>query len=100
VPIATYIAGMSASWWSVAEQLLALAVILLSVKQDLGLRARTGAAFGFSMAIAFVISALVTAIRANLRDGAAICAVVLCFETWLILRRQNKRNSNRSGKLG
>jgi predicted membrane-bound spermidine synthase len=97
VPIATYIAGMGTGWWWVAGQLLASAVILLSVKQDLGLRARMGAALGSFMAIAFGISALVSAIRVNLRGGAAICAVVLCVEILLILRwirhRQNERDS-------
>ncbi len=97
MPITTYIAGIGASWWSLGGQLLASVVILLSVNQDLGLRARMGAVFGSFMAIAFGISALVTAIRVNLRGGAAICAVVLCFETLLILRwslrRKNKGNS-------
>jgi hypothetical protein len=97
MPITVYIAVIGASWWSVGGQLLASVVILLSVNQDLGLRARMGAALGSFMAIAFGISALVTAIRMNLRGGAGICAAVLCFEILLILRwslrRQNKRNS-------
>lgn len=92
-----YIAGIGAGWWSVGGQLLTSAVILLSIKQDLGLRARVGAALGSVMAILFGISALVTAIRANLRGGAVICAMVLCLETCLILRwflgRQRKPNS-------
>ena len=82
----TYISGMGTNWWSVGGQLLASVVILLSVKQDLGLRAPMGVALGFFMAIAFGISALVTAIRVNLRSGAAICAILLFFETWLMLR--------------
>jgi len=45
----------------VGGQLLASAVLLLSGYQDVGLRARMGAAFGFFMAIAFGISALVSA---------------------------------------
>ena len=96
MPIATYIAGMRAGWWAVAGQLLTSAVILLSVKQDLGLRSRTGAALGIFMALLFGISALVTAIDLKLRGGVAICAVIFCFEILLILRwilrRQNERN--------
>jgi hypothetical protein len=45
------------------------------------------------MAIAFGISALVTAIRANLRYAAAICALVLCSEILLILRWSLRRTS-------
>jgi hypothetical protein len=73
-------------WKSVGGQLLASGLALLSGHQDIGLRARTGAAFGFFMAIAFGICALVTAVLGNLRFGVAICAVVLCSETLLILR--------------
>jgi hypothetical protein len=80
-------------WESVGGQLLASGVLLLSGYQDIGLRARMGAAFWFFMAIAFGISALVTAIRANLWCAAAICAVVLCSETWLILRWRRRRTS-------
>ena len=80
-------------WESVGGQLLASGVLLLSGYQDIGLRARMGAAFGFFMAIAFGISALITAIRANLSYAAAICAVVLCSETWLILRWWRRRTS-------
>ena len=69
------------------------AVLLLSGYQDTGLRARMGAAFGFFMAIAFGISALVTAIRANLPYAAAICAVVLCSEILSILRWSLRRTS-------
>jgi len=96
MPIATDIVGMGAGWWWVAGQLLTSAVILLSVKQDLGLRAYIGAAFGILMAITFGISAVVTAIDLKLRGGATICAVVLCVEVLLILcwilRRRNERN--------
>ena len=42
-------------WISVGGQLLASGVLLLSGHQDIGLRARMGAAFGFFMAIAFGI---------------------------------------------
>ena len=76
-----------------ALALLASGVLLLRGHQDIGLLAQMGAAFGFFMAIAFGISALVTAIRGNLRYGAAICAVVLCSETLLILRWLLRRTS-------
>jgi len=89
---------MGASWRSVGGQLLASGVLLLSGLQDLGLRARIAAALGFLMAIAFGISALVTAVRANLSYAAAVCAVVLCSEILLILRSivrsQGKSNRN------
>ncbi len=84
---------MGARWDWLGGQLLVSLLALLSGYQDLGLRARMGAAFGFFMAMAFGISALVTAIRANLRWAAAICAVVLCSETWLILRQLINRKS-------
>ena len=80
------IALVGTGWKSVGGQLLASGVLLLSGYQDIGLSARMGAAFGFFMAIAFGISALITAIRANLSYAVAICAVVLCSETFLILR--------------
>ena len=41
---------IGASWKSVGGQLLASAVALLSGHQDLGLRARMGAVFGFFIA--------------------------------------------------
>jgi hypothetical protein len=82
-----------AGWESVGGQLLASGVLLLSGYQDIGLRVRIGAAFGFFMATAFGISALVTATRANSRFGAAICAVVLCTEAALILRWSFRRSS-------
>ncbi len=88
-----YIADMGASWQSVAGQLLASGVLLLSGHQDLKLRPRMSAGFWFFMAIACGISALVTAIRANLSYAAAICAVVLCSETLLILCWAINRNS-------
>ena len=73
-------------WESVGGQLLASGVLLLSGYQDIGLRARMGAAFGFFMAIAFGISALASSIRGNLRYAPALCVLVLCCETLLILR--------------
>ena len=80
-------------WESVGGQLLASGVLLLSGLQDLGLRARMGAVFWFFMALAFLISALVTAIRARLWGGSAMCAVVLCGETYLIVRWCLRRTS-------
>ena len=53
--------------------LLTSAVIMLSVHQDLGLKVWIGAFFGFFMALVFGFSALVEAIRVNLRGGAAFC---------------------------
>jgi len=95
MPIATITSVVAAGgrWQSVGGQLLASGVLLASGYQDMGLRARIGAAFGFFMALAFGISALVTAIRAEVWDGAAICVVVLCFESWLILRWRSRRAS-------
>jgi hypothetical protein len=80
-------------WKSVGGQLLASAVLMLSGHQDLGLRLGIGAAFGFFMALAFGISALVTAVRGSLSGGVAICAVVLCVEICLILRRSLRKTS-------
>ena len=80
-------------WESVGGQLLASGVLLLSGHQDIGLRARMGAAFGFFMAIAFGISALITSIRANLSYAAVICAMVLCSEAFLIRRWWLRRTS-------
>jgi hypothetical protein len=87
------IALVGTGWKSVGGQLLVSVAALLSGIQDLGLRARIGAALGFFMAMVFGISALATAIRANLRGGAAICAAVLFFETLLILRWWLRRTS-------
>ena len=91
--IVTDMVGMSASWQAVAGQLLVSALAALSVCQDLGLRIRMGAIFWFLIAAAFGISALVTAIRSDFRFAPTICVVVLCFETWLILRRLIYGNS-------
>lgn len=87
------IALVGAGWKSVGGQLVASGVLLLSGYQDIGLRARVGAAFGFFMAIAFGISALITAIQANLSYAVAICAVVLCSEAFLLLRWWLRRTS-------
>jgi hypothetical protein len=45
------------------------------------------------MAMAFGISALITAIRANLSYAAAMCAAVLCSELVLIVRWGRRRTS-------
>jgi hypothetical protein len=91
--LSTFVLAMGLGWKSVGGQLLASGILLLSGYQDMGLRARIGGFFGFFMAFAFAISALGTAIWARLWGGAAICAVVLCFETWLILRWRHRRTS-------
>jgi hypothetical protein len=87
------IARVGTGWKSVGGQLLVSGLALLSGRQDIGLRARMGAAFGFFMAIAFGISALATAIQTNLSYAAVICAVVLFSETFLILRWWLRRTS-------
>ena len=84
---------VGARWKSVGGQLLASGVLLLSGYQDIGLRARMGAAFGFFMAIAFGISTLVSAMRAHLAYAAVICTIVLCSESFLILRWWLRRTS-------
>lgn len=87
IAVSTSIVGLSVMGWrSVGGQLLASAVLMLSGHQDVGLRARFGAAFWFFVAIAFCISALVTAILVNLPYAVAICALILCCETLLIRR--------------
>jgi len=94
ISVSTSVLGLGVTGWEpVGGQLLASAVLLLSGYQDIGLRARMGAAFGFFMALAFGISALGTAIWARLWSGTAICAAVLCFETWLVLRWWRRRTS-------
>jgi len=87
------LAMSGAGWRLVGGLLLTSAVITVSVHQDLRLRVWIGAVVGFFMAIAFGVSALVTAIRGNLRGGAAICAVVLCCEILLILRWSLRRTA-------
>lgn len=86
-----FIAGTHDGWLAVGGQLLASGVLLLSGLQDLGLRARIGAAFVFFMAVAFGLSALHTAVRADIRYGVVICAVTLVFEACLTLRWWIKR---------
>jgi hypothetical protein len=95
MPIAVnmFIATVGSSWRSVGGQLLASSVLLLSGHQDLGIRTRIGATFGFFMALAFGTSALVTAIRAEIWGGVVICAVALCFEGWLIRRLWHRKTS-------
>ena len=93
VPISTSIVAIGVGWKSVGGQLLASGVLLLCGHQDMGSRTRIGATFWFFMALAFGVSALVTALRANLSYAAAICAVVLCSETLLILRWWRRRTS-------
>ena len=93
MPTTTYVANIGVSWQSVGGQLLASGVLLLCGYQDRELRARMGAVFWFSMAIAFSISALVTAIQGNFSYASAICGVVLCFEVLVILRWWTKRSS-------
>ena len=94
IAVSTFLLALGTTGWeSVGGQLLASGVLLLSGRQDIGSRAPIGAAFGFFMAIAFGISALVTAIRANLCYAAAICAAVLFSETLLILRWCFRRTS-------
>ena len=82
----TVLTLVGTGWKSVGGQLLASGVLLLSGHQDIGLRVRIGAAFWLFMAIAFGISALITALRANILYAAVICTIVLLSETLLILR--------------
>ena len=84
--LSTFVLAMSAGWQSVGGQLLASGVLLLSGYQDAGLRVRIGATFWFFMALAFCVSALATALRVKLWDGAAISLAFLCLEAWLIRR--------------
>ena len=66
VTLMPYIAAVGGRWRSVGGQLVASGVLLASGYQDLGLRVRIGAIFGFSMALAFGVSALATAISERL----------------------------------
>jgi hypothetical protein len=61
IAITTLIVAMAAGW-----QLLASGVLLLCGHQDNRLGTRMGAGFWFFMALAFGISALVTAISAKI----------------------------------
>jgi hypothetical protein len=91
--LSTFVVFTGPGWKAAGGQLLASGVLLLSGYQDMGLRARIGGFFGFFMAFAFAVSALGTAMWASLWGGAAICAVVLCFEAWLVRRRWNRKTS-------
>jgi hypothetical protein len=91
--IIKFILAAGGGWQSVGGQLLASSVLLVSGYQDIGLRARIGAAFGFFMALAFGISALATAIWAKVWGGAAISLLALCFESWLVRRWWSRRTS-------
>ncbi|MGB6676311.1 MAG: hypothetical protein WBE44_06455 [Terriglobales bacterium] len=93
ITIITFIVAVGGNWQSVLGQLLASGVLLASGYQDMWLRTRIGAAFGFFMALSFGISALVTAIRAGVWGGAAICVAALCLESWLISRWWSRRTS-------
>jgi hypothetical protein len=93
IAIITFVVATGPGWKSVGGQLLASGVALLSGHQDIGLRARSGAFFGFFMALAFGVSALGTAVWGRLWGGAAICVVVLWFERWLIIRWWNRGTS-------
>lgn len=93
ISMSASVLALSGVGWLVGGLLLTSAVIMLSVREDLRLRSRVGAALDFIMALVFCSSALVTAIRANLSFAAAICALVLCSEIWLILRWSLRRTS-------
>ena len=97
-PVSTFLLALGITGWeSIGGQLLVSGLALLSVCQDLGLRLRVSAAFGFLIATAFGISALITAIQSNIRYAPAICVVVLCCEilftiVWIV-RRWLRRTS-------
>lgn len=93
IAIIIFIVAVGSRWQSAGGQLLASGVLVVSGYQDIGLRARIGAGFWFFMALAFGVSALATATRAKIWDGAAICLVALCFESWLVLRWWSRRAS-------
>ena len=73
IAITAFIAAMGAGSQPVAGQLLASGVMLLCGHQDIRLGTRMGAGFWFFMALAGGISALITATRAKIWWGAAIC---------------------------
>jgi hypothetical protein len=93
ISVSTFVVAMGPGWKPVGGQLLASGVLLLSGYQDMRLRARSGAFFGFFIGFAFGLSALGTAIWEGLWGGAAICTVVLCFESWLVRHWCNRRTS-------
>jgi hypothetical protein len=66
IAITTLIVAMAAGWQLLGGQLLASGVLLLCGHQDNRLGTRMGAGFWFFMALAFGISALVTAISAKI----------------------------------
>ena len=66
IAITTLIVAMAAGWQLLGGQLLASGVLLLCGHQDIRLGTRMGAGFLFFMALAFGISALVTAISAKI----------------------------------
>jgi hypothetical protein len=95
VPLSTFIAATRVSLELLVGQLVASGVLLLSGHQDLRLRSPLGAAFWFFLAMVFAISALITAIEANLW-AVWICAAVLCFGMWMILRWILRSRSSRN----
>jgi hypothetical protein len=88
--VGVFVLAMGAGWRSVGGQMLASGVLLLCGYQDVTLRSRVGAAFWFFMALAFCVSALATAFRADLPYGVAVSVGVLCLETWLIRRWRHR----------
>src|SRR6202795_2470697 len=94
ISMSTSVLALSgAGWRLVGGLLLTSAAIMVSVHQDLRQRVWIGGFFGFFMAIAFGVSALVTVIRVNFRGVAAVCAVLLCCEILLILHWSLRRTS-------
>ena len=98
--LSSFVAVIGSGWKSVGGQLLASAVLLLSGHQDIPRKGAPfrvlmalGADFWFFMALAFSIAALGTAIWMKLWAGVAICAVVLCFESWLVQHWSNRKTS-------
>jgi len=96
---ASVLALSGAGWKVMGGLLLTSAVIMISVHQDLRLRVWIGAFLEFFMSIGFAISALVTAIRINLRGCSAICAFVLCCEILLMLRWSLRRTSAQAHRV-
>jgi len=73
--LSTFVVLVGAGWKSVGGQLLTSGVLLLSGYQDVEPRARISASFWFFMALAFCISALVSALSGKLWGGAAMSLV-------------------------
>jgi hypothetical protein len=82
----TFSVAATGKWGSVGGQLLASVVLLASGYQDIGPRSRIGSSFGFFMALAFGVSALITSFRAKSWSAVAICIMAIFVEGWLILR--------------